>query len=861
MISVENTSSAPLHSDARAVALRGSPLFGEATDVEIVELAQSCRIETFAASTIVLKEGDEPDDLYLLHDGEVLVYSHDDLGRQLALARLSASNEPIGEQAFVSSHVARRSASARAITASRLLRVPGAAFRDLLQRDHALGKRLRELGAQQIREKVMQQMALLRRLVSPGIDSAGLREKTFPDGAVVCQQGTLGQELYVVLSGSARVFRTEADGSIVQLAHLPAGQSFGELGPLEGKPRSATVVAAGELRVLTIGAEDFRRAYHADEHVHGHVAALRSIYSYGGTCVAVQFTAELFERPALATLYRLDDDRTVIAHRIIGQDIWSIQQTDTPADAVQHSFVESSRQVERNLLISGGVVVGAVVKGPWPGISEVHGLVLKRTPLSPAQIDAFRNTGELVDAPSLVPCIDPVICQCMGVARSTLVDAVEDGSHTVQALSMHTGAGTVCGGCLPQLAELTADTSRQTVRCLEVIDRAPRVKSFRFELPERHPAGAIKPGQRIVLQARIGGVDVQRPYTLTSPVTERNHYEITVQREPHGVMSAWLFDHLHPGDAVSILPPFGPCSFELADARPLVCVVGGIGVTPALAVARSAAATGAQRRVHIDYSVSSRDQIVCPHELGELSSQYPTITQRIRITREEGRLQAADLSKLAHEFPDADWLICGSMSFHLDVQTMLLQHGVAAHRIHIESFDAVSGGPAGEPATAILSPKQRTLVSYALIAAMAAFVLQASFDVKWPVLDRLQTSITYSALTGVGLLVLLTLQWHLGYVRWRNRARETSRAYGLHIAIGPAFLGMMWLHSTHFGYALSLLVSVSFLASLTAGALLGAYPRSERWERTRRIVLGTHIVLSCVGSGLALTHGFTALWY
>ena len=43
---------------------------------------------------------------------------------------------------------------------------------------------------------------------------------------------------------------------------------------------------------------------------------------------------------------------------------------------------------------------------------------------------------------------------------------------------MHTGAGTTCGGCLPRLAELW-----QTVYCLEVIDRAPRVKSFRLKVP------------------------------------------------------------------------------------------------------------------------------------------------------------------------------------------------------------------------------------------------------------------------------------------------------------------------------------------------------------------------------------------
>src|SRR5262249_20173041 len=107
----------------------------------------------------------------------------------------------------------------------------------------------------------------------------------------------------------------------------------------------------------------------------------------------------------------------------------------------------------------------------------------------------------------------------------------------------------------------------------EWTDRAPRVNSFRFEVPSYHGVGQIQPGQRLVVRATIGGVDVQRPYTLTSSVTERRYYEITVQREPHGIMSNWLFDNMGPGSAVAILPPSGTCFFELHEPRPLVCVV------------------------------------------------------------------------------------------------------------------------------------------------------------------------------------------------------------------------------------------------------------------------------------------------
>jgi CRP-like cAMP-binding protein len=250
-----DTAGTPTGIEATA-ALRGSPLFAQASDAELAVLALSCRIESFAAGTIVIREGDEARDLYLLLSGELLSYTHDDLGRELALLRMSEVNLPFGEQAILRG--ARRSSSVRAATDSRALRVPGAAFREMVDRDHALGERLRNLGAQQIRLKVSQQMALLRRLTSGPDGSSGLREEAFPNGAVVCRQGEVGRQVYVILSGAVRVFRTDPDGSIVQLARLHSGQSFGELSLVEGQPRAATVVADGELRVLTIGGDDFR---------------------------------------------------------------------------------------------------------------------------------------------------------------------------------------------------------------------------------------------------------------------------------------------------------------------------------------------------------------------------------------------------------------------------------------------------------------------------------------------------------------------------------------------------------------------------------------------------------------------------
>ena len=218
--------------------------------------------------------------------------------------------------------------------------------------------------------------------------------------------------------------------------------------------------------------------------------------------------------------------------------------------------------------------------------------------------------------------------------------------------------------------------------------------------------------------------------------------------------------------------------------------------------------------------------------------------------------------------PDCDWLICGSKEFRADIERRLHENGIAPKRIHVEAFKPFSDTT---PATELTQPQplkrpqQHKLTNYSVLAGVAVFVAQALAGVKWPLLDQLQSKTAYSALTGTILLLLIVMQWRLSYMRMRYGAPSSARAYHLHIASGPAVLGMIWLHSTGLGYGLSMSVCLGFLGSLATGALLSAYPRSPScspfWERARRILLASHVAFSCAGSGLVLLHGFSALWY
>jgi putative ABC transport system ATP-binding protein len=77
-------------------------------------------------------------------------------------------------------------------------------------------------------------------------------------GEVLFRQGTLGDLIYVVGDGELEIVRERADGSEELLNVSRAGDYFGEIGPLFGMPRSATVRARTDAKVIGYTVQAFR---------------------------------------------------------------------------------------------------------------------------------------------------------------------------------------------------------------------------------------------------------------------------------------------------------------------------------------------------------------------------------------------------------------------------------------------------------------------------------------------------------------------------------------------------------------------------------------------------------------------------
>ena len=112
----------------------------------------------------------------------------------------------------------------------------------------------------------------------------------------------------------------------------------------------------------------------------------------------------------------------------------------------------------RKLLLRRGRLVGAIAIGDWPETNRVQEALQGQRYLWPWQRRRFLNTGspwpeqdaqDVNDWPA-----GAVVCQCTGVTRGALGQAMQAGHCSIEAMATATGASSVCGSCKPLLAEL-----------------------------------------------------------------------------------------------------------------------------------------------------------------------------------------------------------------------------------------------------------------------------------------------------------------------------------------------------------------------------------------------------------------------
>jgi CRP/FNR family cyclic AMP-dependent transcriptional regulator len=83
--------------------------------------------------------------------------------------------------------------------------------------------------------------------------------RSVPRGTLIVRQGDPTDALFILIAGSIKVYNCDDEGREVILSILGPGEFFGEMGLIDGSPRSANVVAREACDLIVLGKDSFRK--------------------------------------------------------------------------------------------------------------------------------------------------------------------------------------------------------------------------------------------------------------------------------------------------------------------------------------------------------------------------------------------------------------------------------------------------------------------------------------------------------------------------------------------------------------------------------------------------------------------------
>src|SRR5579862_1210405 len=671
--------------NAEAEALRllpGSEVFAGLSPGALRRLASHARERSFVPGELVVRAGDPGEEFFLVGSGSLHVIGRAFDGTNLVMARLK-QGEVFGEQALLPDGSRVRNASVRAAENGRLLAFPREALLEALGADEAVGVTIRAIGQTQATAR----SELLRdKLLQDIVPGAGYELQRYEPGQVIFREGDPATSVYLILDGTARVISGDGAGARVLRELLP-GQFFGERAILTNAPGSATVEATSALEAAALDGAWFRAALAGQPRLQSLMASLQAMYLLPDRGLVTLQGGTLSDQPTLTATYHLPDGRRVLTTMITGLGAFSARALGAPEATRSARFTARDQGIIRELHVYQGLIVEIESEGPWDQLGAVLERLLDGGVTDDAELAAFAASGDLFGDQGPDRDQAEIVCRCARVTAGDLVAMITGGCDTLDKLAATSMATRVCGGCVPAVKEFLGQGEWMPAVCDGSQALAPDIRVFRLRLVERDAFPSV-PGQHLVIQARIGGRWIERPYTISSaPRTPR--YEVIVKREPRGLLSRWLFDTMDGGSALRVSPPRGDYRLEESNTADVVILAGGIGITPGLAMARAYATQPRVWHLHVDHSVSSAEQGVCDQELRDLAARSPGLTFNLRVTRRDGRLDAAAAGALTAAYPDASYFLCGSPGYVESVAALLAQAGVPGPRIRTELFSPV----------------------------------------------------------------------------------------------------------------------------------------------------------------------------
>lgn len=204
----------------------------------------------FKDGDVIIKQGDQPDNFYILNTGKCKVFKKSG-DKETQVAALSPG-QYFGELALISGST--RAASVIADGEVGCWAIDQTTYLGLLKEGH---NQKRQLYRSLLRNvpflKVLQDYEIL--LVADALQPVNPKK-----GDVIVKQGDSGDEFFIILEGECVVTKKEdGEDEPKEVGRLRSGHYFGELALMQNAPRAATVAAGDSCKLVKLDRASFHR--------------------------------------------------------------------------------------------------------------------------------------------------------------------------------------------------------------------------------------------------------------------------------------------------------------------------------------------------------------------------------------------------------------------------------------------------------------------------------------------------------------------------------------------------------------------------------------------------------------------------
>jgi len=214
----------------------------------------------------------------------------------------------------------------------------------------------------------------------------------------------------------------------------------------------------------------------------------------------------------------------------------------------------------------------------------------------------------------------------------------------------------------------------------------------------------FRAGQYVSIALDIGDAKLNKPYTIRSCPKDalKGTYTITVKRTAKGFASDYILDNWTVGTKVKLSAPLGEFYHqELRDAKQVVALAGGSGITPFYSMAAAIADGTEDFTLTILYGSRTKDGILLGAELDAIAAASGGKVKVVNVLSDEeaegcekGFITAELIKKYAPE-DDYSVYLCGPKAMYGFMEQELPKLGLKGRRIRKE-LPGEYGDPTGD---------------------------------------------------------------------------------------------------------------------------------------------------------------------